>query len=61
MFLFARLVMDNLQKQSTIADFKKEISPTILPGELHDAYATTLYFKTHNTDHYIDMLESWNA
>ncbi len=43
MFLFARLVMDNLQKQSTIADFKKEISPTILPGELHDAYVKHLF------------------
>lgn len=43
MFLFARLVMDNLQKQSTIADFKKEISPTILPSELHDAYVKHLF------------------
>ncbi|KAL4928317.1 uncharacterized protein BDV17DRAFT_264698 [Aspergillus undulatus] len=38
MFLFAKLVMNNLAKQSTIGRFWSEISDSRLPNELDEAY-----------------------
>ncbi|KAI9376649.1 hypothetical protein BJX61DRAFT_530663 [Aspergillus egyptiacus] len=39
MFLFAKLVMDNLAKQPTWAFFQNEISAARLPTEINEAYA----------------------
>ena len=40
MFLFAKVVLDNLGEQSSPADLRVELGPDVFPHGLEEAYAT---------------------
>ncbi|KAF9769817.1 hypothetical protein IL306_012717 [Fusarium sp. DS 682] len=45
MFLYARVVLDNLINQATLSDLKKEISPETFPRGIEDAYVLEILLK----------------
>lgn len=46
MFLFAKLVMENLGNQTSQNDLRKELEPTTFPVDLGQAYDLSLVFLT---------------
>jgi hypothetical protein len=48
MFLFAKLVMENLGNQTSQNDLRKELEPTTFPVDLGQAYDLSLVFLPEN-------------
>jgi len=44
MFLFAKLVWDNLLAQNTLQALEEELDPEVLPTELYAAYVKYILF-----------------